>query len=127
MTRAKERVGYGRPPKSTQFKPGKSGNPKGRPLGSRNLATDLSDELSQKITVREGGLTQRLTKQRALIKALMAKALQGDIKATSAMLGLYAKVLGDVDRDDGVLDETDLMVLKKFGAKILKSTKGTKK
>jgi hypothetical protein len=127
MTRAKERIGYGQPPKSTRFKPGKSGNPKGRPAGSRNLATDLSDELSQKITVREGGLTQRLTKQRALIKSLMAKALQGDVKATSAMLGLYARVLGDVDRDDGALDETDLMILKKFGAKILKSTKGTKK
>ena len=121
------KAGYGKPPKTRQFKPGQSGNPKGRPPGSRNLATDLSDELSQKITVREGGLTHRLTKQRALIKSLMAKALQGDIKATSAMLGLYAKVLGDVNRDDGALDETDLMVLKKFGAKILKSTKATKK
>ena len=29
-------VGYGKPPQATRFQPGKSGNPKGRPKGSRN-------------------------------------------------------------------------------------------
>jgi hypothetical protein len=127
MKKRRETVGYGRPPKSTQFKPGKSGNPKGRPTGSRNLATDFADELSQKITVREGGQTQKLTKQRALIKSLMAKALSGDTKASSAVLGLYARVLGDVEQDNGPLDDNDLMILEKFGAKFVKSLKGAKK
>ena len=58
-------VGYRKPPKTTQFKAGKSGNPKGRPRGSTNLATDLSAELSEQITVREGGQARRVTKQRA--------------------------------------------------------------
>jgi hypothetical protein len=71
-------VGYRRPPKATRFKPGQSGNPKGRPRGSANLATDLAAELNEQITVREGGQAQRVNKQRALIKSLMAKALQGD-------------------------------------------------
>ena len=71
------KVGYGKPPKTKQFKRGKSGNPKGRPKGSLNLATDLTTELSEHITVREDGRSRKVSKQRALIKSLMAKALQG--------------------------------------------------
>jgi hypothetical protein len=39
-------VGYGRPPKHTRFKPGRSGNPKGRPRGSRNLSTEMQKVLT---------------------------------------------------------------------------------
>jgi hypothetical protein len=81
---AKYKVGFGRPPKATQFKPGRSGNPKGRPQGSRNLATDLAAELGEPITVREDGRHRRVSKQRALIKSLMAKSLQGDVRAAAA-------------------------------------------
>jgi hypothetical protein len=69
-------VGYRKPPKATRFKPGQSGNPKGRPKGSPNLASDLSAELGEEITVREGGQARHISKQRALIKSLMAKALK---------------------------------------------------
>ena len=62
----REKVGYGRPPKANQFKPGKSGNPKGRPKGSLNLVNDLAAELSELITVREDGRARRISKQRAL-------------------------------------------------------------
>jgi Family of unknown function (DUF5681) len=73
------KIGYGKPPKSGQFKRGRSGNPKGRPKGSQKLATDLAAELNEQITVREDGKSRRVSKQRALIKSLMAKALQGDV------------------------------------------------
>lgn len=82
------KVGYGKPPKAKQFKRGRSGNPKGRPKGSLNLATDLTAELGEHITVREDGRSRKVSKQRALIKSLMAKALQGDIRATAALLAL---------------------------------------
>ena len=68
------KIGYGKPPKSGQFKRGRSGNPKGRPKGSLKLATDLAAELNEQITVREDGKPRRVSKQRALIKSLMAKA-----------------------------------------------------
>src|SRR2546429_7433523 len=88
-------IGYRKPPKTTRFKPGKSGNPKGRPRGSTTLATDLSAELSEQITVREGGQARRVTKQRALIKSLTAQALQGDVRVTTALLALYARVMSE--------------------------------
>ena len=71
------KVGYGKLPKATQFKRGRSGNPKGRAKDSRNLATDLAAELGEQITVREDGRSRRISKQRALIKSLMARALPG--------------------------------------------------
>ena len=122
-------VGYRKPPQATRFKPGHSGNPKGRPKGSRNLATDLSTELGELITVREGGAARRVSKQRALIKSLMAKALQGDVRATTALLTLYARVITEPPEDDsGSVEEHELLILRRFGPRLLKSlTKATGK
>lgn len=47
--------GYKQPPKSTRFKPGQSGNKRGRPKGSRNLKTDLNKLMTKRIAVREDG------------------------------------------------------------------------
>lgn len=72
-------TGYRKPPVDKRFKPGKSGNPTGRPKGRRNLKfqDDVADELSETIVITEGGRPKRITKQRALIKALFAKAMKG--------------------------------------------------
>ena len=45
-------VGYRKPPKHTRFKPGQSGNLRGRPKGTKNLKTDLMEELGEKILIR---------------------------------------------------------------------------
>ena len=115
-------VGYRKPPTGTRFKPGQSGNAKGRPKGSSNLATDLSAELAEQITVREGGHARRVSKQRALIKSLTAKALRGDVRATTALLALYARVLSEPPEDEsGLIAEDELLVLRRFGPRLLKS------
>src|SRR6266446_1037282 len=122
-------VGYRKPPKTTRFKAGKSGNPRGRPKGSTNLATDLSAELSEQITVREGGQARRVTKQRALIKSLTAQALQGDVRATTALLALYARVISEpAEAEINPIEEDELLILRRFGPRLVNTLgkKGTK-
>jgi uncharacterized protein DUF5681 len=47
------RVGYGRPPLMTRFRPGQSGNPRGRPKGARNLSTVVAAALSERVAVNK--------------------------------------------------------------------------
>jgi hypothetical protein len=116
------KVGYSKPPKAKQFKKGRSGNPKGRPKGSLNLATDLTAELSEQITVREDGRSRRVSKQRALIKSLLAKALQGDVRASAALLALYARVITETPEDQNqAIDNDELQILRRFAPRLLKS------
>ena len=90
---SKYEVGYGKPPQHAQFKPGRSGNPKGRAKGALNLKTDLTEELSERIRIREGTKERSVTKQRAMLKALLAKALKGDTRAIAVLLSLVAKLV----------------------------------
>jgi len=74
-------VGYGRPPRQSQFKPGMSGNPRGRPKGSKGFDASLVRELATKITVTEGGIRKTMSKGEAAAKRLLEKALKGDMPA----------------------------------------------
>ncbi len=86
-------IGYGKPPKHTRFKPGQSGNRRGRPNGARNLRTDLVDELGERILISEGGRRRAVSKQRGMLKQLMAKALKGDVRAANTVIGLVERLL----------------------------------
>lgn len=112
----KAAVGYGRPPEATRFKPGQSGNPRGRPKGVRNFITDLREELSEKIRICESGKELRVSKQRAVIKSLVAAALKGDVRATSTLVSLCARAFVDEDKaaPSDELSETDAMILNSF-------------
>ena len=57
-------IGYKKPPLHTQYKPGQTGNPKGRPKGVKNLSTDLQEELESKILITEANQRHVVTKQR---------------------------------------------------------------
>ena len=75
MTETKaDTVGYKRPPKEHRFRPGQSGNPGGRPKGARSFKSDLRDELSELINFQDGENQHTVSKQRALIKRLVASA-----------------------------------------------------
>ena len=74
-------VGYKNPPEHSQFKPGQSGNPRGRPKGSRNTATMLNEILREKVTVNQGGRRVRMSRLEVMIRTSVRKAVQGDSRA----------------------------------------------
>src|ERR1700677_251836 len=87
------KVGKGRPPVETQWKPGQSGNPKGRRKGRQNLASIFYEELNQKVAVVENGKRRMISKAQAAIKQLTNSATKGDPKALQAIINL-SKAMG---------------------------------
>ena len=117
-------IGYRRPPAAGQFKKGASGNPKGRPKGSRNFVTLLEKELGQTVVVTEGGKKKTITRMQAMVKRLVAGALQGDQKALLTLIevlrrtGKFEQVKVDgllPDNYESILD-TYVASLEKRGA-----------
>lgn len=98
-------VGYKNPPLHTRFKPGQSGNKNGRPKGRRNLKHDLQSEFSERISVREGDRTVRMTKQRAMVKSVVARAIKGDVRAQAKAFELLLRAFGV---DDEIQNEAKL-------------------
>jgi hypothetical protein len=81
-------VGYGRPPTSSQFKPGQSGNRNGRPKGARNVSSMARDALDRTINVKEKGTCRKTTVRKAAYRRLAEKAANGDVKALDYLLSL---------------------------------------
>jgi hypothetical protein len=82
------RVGYKKPPQETRFKKGRSGNPKGRPKGTLNLATVLERTLRELVVINENGRRKVITKLAAAVKQMVNKAASGDLVALRQLLAL---------------------------------------
>ena len=81
-------VGFGKPPKATQFKKGQSGNKKGRPKESVSFALKLEKAMSEKVEVREGGRARKMSKIDVMIQNLLARCMKGDQQAVSTLVRL---------------------------------------
>ena len=88
MSTSDYQVGYGKPPVETQFQPGQSGNPAGRPKGTVRLNDIVTAELNSLITVQEHGSEKSISKLEAMVKSLVAEAIKGDVQAGKAVLKL---------------------------------------
>jgi hypothetical protein len=81
-------VGYRRPPKATRFPAGTSGNPKGRPKGSRTVGAVLQDIIRQKVAVTENGKTRRIPTIEVMFRRLANDAMRSDPRAMKLLLSL---------------------------------------
>ncbi len=124
-------IGYGKPPKHTRFKPGRSGNPKGRPKGSKSLLVLVGKALDEKVVVREGGRQSRLSKREVVATRLANKAVGGDHRAIQTVLKLDDTLAADVreaeaqsaataadaplDADEqAILDEYETQIIERY-------------
>ena len=105
------KVGYGKPPKETQWKKGQSGNPKGRPKKTKDLEKLFDQELSQNIRIHENGETRTLTKLEAIVKGTVLDALKGNPKARKIILDVSK---GQLSVDAFEADASDQKALQTF-------------
>lgn len=119
IKRPNYKVGYKKPPKASQFKPGQSGNPKGRPKNTKNFKTDLKEEIYELIQITEGGEIRTISKQRALIKRIMAKGLNGDIRAAEVVFKYVTTHLQDEEIQNDLQDlvDEDMKLLNRYARK----------
>jgi len=84
-------VGYGKPPKHGQFKPGHSGNPGGRPKGRKSVHKVVQAVCEEVVTVNDNGNPKKMSKLEVATASLFAKASKGDVNAIKLLLSLKAE------------------------------------
>lgn len=99
-------VGYGKPPRHTQFKPGHSGNSRGRPRGRQNFRTIVQQTLNEKVPIREGERTRKISKGEAIVLRLINSAVQGDTKFIMAFLQMM-RVAGLIGEEESLTTATE--------------------
>jgi uncharacterized protein DUF5681 len=81
-------VGRGRPPVASRFKPGQSGNPKGRPRKGQDLAAILERALDARVVIHENGRRRSITMREAIVRGIVNDAARRDQKAIRALFAL---------------------------------------
>jgi hypothetical protein len=90
-------VGYGKPPKKSQFKKGQSGNPAGRPKGSTSLTSVFKSLLEKKVAVVQNGKAAKMPMIHVLANKTLTKALAGEPQSLKLILKLYDKAFPDLN------------------------------
>jgi hypothetical protein len=114
-------AGYGKPPVNTRFKKGQSGNPKGRPKGSRNFTSSAYRILQERVTINEGGRRKTVTKLDAALKQIANKAASGDantLRLLITIVQLMEQRSSDPPTPVDQLDEGDEKLVARLLARV---------
>lgn len=108
-------VGYRKPPADHRFKPGQSGNPRGRPKDARGFKGLVEEALGAKVTLNEKGKKRQVSVAAATLKRLIQKAVvDGDQRAIDRVLSLAQQVEADRPAVQEIVDADDAAILEAF-------------
>ncbi len=116
-------VGYGKPPKTTQFRKGKSGNPRGRPKGGFSHKKDIAEMLRQTVTMTVDGRPRKVSAHRAATMRLLDRAMKGDMKALEKVLSMGERLSEELEaaEQDQKLSRIEGEVLARYIADVTNS------
>lgn len=109
-----DEIGYGKPPKAHRFKPGQSGNPKGRKNGAKNEATILQELLQHKVTLTERGKPRKITLREAIYRRIAEDSLKGNIKSATFLFNRDQMISMSSDAIREGLGDDDKAVLEAY-------------
>jgi hypothetical protein len=106
-------VGYGRPPKETRFRPGRSGNPTGYRKASPTIGVRLRDLMNSKVSVTEHGRTRRISRLDVMLHQLTNDAMRGDQRALKLLMEFLhrydAEVEGSVSTEEMTSEDLEIL------------------
>ena len=116
-------VGYGRPPRHTRFEKGRSGNPRGRPPGAKNLKTLLADALNETVIVAENGKRRKISKRVAIVTQLVNRSAKPDLRALKIVLDLlrHFEPPNEPASSETSITATDEKVIEQLKARLTRS------
>ena len=120
-TRRRHEVGYGKPPRNTRYELGRSGNPRGRPGGSKNLSTLLSEALQEPVIVVENGRRRKIPKRQAIVTQLVNRSAKADLKAIQILLTMLRDIEAHADpgsADPAAFTEADQQIIQRIRARL---------
>ena len=119
-------VGYRKPPGHTRFTKGRSGNPRGRSPGTKNLKTLLSDALNELVIVAANGRRHKVTKREAIITQLVNRSATADLRAIKILLDMLRDIEGQAEPaspETSAFSEADKKVIEQLRARFSKAEK----
>jgi hypothetical protein len=125
-------VGFSKPPVHTRFQVGASGNPRGRPKGSKNLKSLARKVMNTKVLIRENGKVRMISKAEALVMTVFNRGLGGNDACARTSLNLIQLALDETEAGSAspeslaLHSQDDLTVLgdlmKRYGGKAQRAT-----
>ena len=117
-------VGYGKPPRHTRFAKGQSGNPRGRPPGTKSFTTLLDEALNERVLVAENGGRRKVSKRQAIVTQLVNRAATANLPALKILLDFVRDSESQIESaspESAAFTEADERVLEQLRARFSKT------